>query len=72
MICMQVLKFAPLSLTLVDISYSATLLTVATQQTFSFDNYVYVRQLNNPCNGVQLTTVRTLQGGVTVNQVRAP
>ena len=28
-----------------------------------------IRHLNNPCNGVQLTTVRTLQGGVTVNQI---
>ena len=27
---------------------------------------------NNPFNGVQLTTVRTLQGGVTVNQIRSP
>ena len=31
---------------------------------------VKIRQLNNPCNGVQLTTVRTLQGGMTVNQIR--
>ena len=30
--------------------YSATRLTVSTQQTFTFDNYVKIRQLNNPCN----------------------
>ena len=29
-----------------------------------------IGQLNDPCNGVQLTTVRTLQGGVTANQIR--
>ena len=27
---------------------------------------------NDPFNGVQLTTVRTLQGGETVNQIRTP
>ena len=50
--------------------YSATHLTVATQQTFTFDNYMLIRQLNNPCSGVQLTTVQTLQGGMTVNEIR--
>ena len=29
-------------------------------------------QLNNPCNGVQLTTMQTLQEGATLNQIRTP
>ena len=45
---------------------------MASQQTFTFDNCVQRRQLNNPCNGVPITTVQTLQGDVTVNQIRTP
>jgi len=29
-------------------------------------------RLNNPCSSVQLTTVQTLQGGMTFNQIRTP
>ena len=39
------------------------------QQTFTFDNCVQKRPLNNLCNGVPITTVQTLQGDVTVNQL---
>ena len=54
------------------LTYNETHLTVANQQTFTFDNCVQKRQLNNPCNGVPITTVQTLQGDVTVNQMRTP
>ena len=37
---------------------------------FTFGNCVQKRQLNNSFNGVQITAVRTLQGSVTVNQIR--
>lgn len=29
-------------------------------------------RLNNPCSSVQLTFVETLQGGMTLNQIRTP
>ena len=54
------------------LTYNATHLTVASQQTFTFDNCVQKRQLNNPCNGVLITTVQTLQGDVAVNQICTP
>ena len=54
------------------LTYNETHLTVANQQAFTFDNCVQKRQLNNPCNGVPITTVQTLQGDVTVNQMRTP
>ena len=38
----------------------------------TYENYVYIRQLNEPCDGVQLTTMRTLQEGVTFNQISTP
>ena len=54
------------------LTYNETHLTVASQQTFTFDNCVQKHQLNNLCNGVLITTVQTLQGDVTANQILTP
>ena len=37
----------------------ATHLTTASQQIFTFISYMKLPQLNNACNSIQLTTVRT-------------
>ena len=48
--------------------YSATRITVATQQTFTFTTSVNTSP-QQPSNGVQPTTVRALQAGFTANQI---
>ena len=56
------------------VDYSATRLTVAIQQTFTFYNYIYVNMSTQQpmlAKVFQLTTVRTMQGGVTVNQTHS-
>ena len=65
----EIMLIARINMTLCTV-YSATRLTMATQQTFTFEITCKYVNSNNSFNGVQLTTVRTLQVGGTDNQIR--